>query len=1062
MEPGIRDTVPPSGADLTLDAALGGRADLTHPGHFPVAHWRRYEFLSVLGHGGMGTVYRAYDPQLGRAVALKFIRGDHPNLPSRLLREARAQARVDHPNICKVFEVGEVEGKAYIAMELVSGEPLSADDPALSLHDKLVLIRDCARALHEAHKLGILHRDIKPGNILVERAADGRRRPVVMDFGIARDDTDAEQYTRTGAMLGTPSYMSPEQARGARDLDRRSDVYSLGATLYELLAGVPPFVAETPMEVVLLVLHNDPVRLRRHAPAIPEDLETIVAKCLDKDPSRRYDSARALADDLDRWICGEPIFGRRERLLRRLLRRARKHRALVVVSLAAMLAVLVAAAYGVSTRIAAREQTAVLAAEALLGRELAQDTNKVEWLLRTAHLLPLHDTTPERARVRARMDEVAARTVPPGISAALVEYTLGRGHLVLGDFVAARDHLALALDGGLDTPELHYALGVALGEIYAARLAEAERTETEPALGERRAALEAEYIAPALASLEHARSAEIDAPSYLEGLVALYRHDDAAAIDLARRARQEAPWFYEALWLEARAHSSRARERARAGDIDGARTTFEIAAQLADEAAAIARSDASAYLNAAAMWTDVLRDHVARADPELEDRLTTELPHIVALSERAAVARPDVTRPFNQIAEVHEIDYRYIQAESLDPKEAIAAMFAAAARALAIDLEDPDALAWQTTARVAEARFQLAQGIDPVAALDEAVADAVRLYARRPDLPRARQLLTSARLMRSNRRIEHGLDPTADLAELLDPDWLSADNSDDPRPVEQVLVGHAQLATWLVYHGQDPGPPTAGSEEAFASCVARDERYVGCWQRSAWILHWSARYAQMSGGDARPLLARARERLKQADLLSRSTRWDMHFELRFIELADTVRRGEDPDPLLAQTEGDFAVCKRDRSGICMLFEAVYLVARAGIEATRGGPERDLLARAAEIVGPDSGLWDVEVLVAEIELRLATLAARPAERARHVADGLAAAARGLALYHEQPRILALSAALHLLAAQSQADPARSESLRLARAAMARARAVHPWIHVEFAATVAALAAAPDQP
>lgn len=1053
MEPGLRDMGPPSGAEITLDASLGGGAAGTRPGQFPVEGWSRYEFLAVLGHGGMGTVYRAYDVQLGRAVALKFIRGDHPNLPARLLREARAQARVDHPNICKVFEVGEVEGKAYIAMELVSGEPLRTDDPELSLHDKVVTIRDCALALHEAHKLGILHRDIKPGNILIERASDGRRRPVVMDFGIARDEADAEQFTRTGALLGTPAYMSPEQARGARDIDRRSDVYSLGATLYELLAGAPPFVADSPMQVVLRVLHDDAVRLRTRVPALPEDLETIVDKCLDKDQARRYDSARALAEDLDRWIRGEPILGRRERLDQRLLRRARKQRALVAVSVAALVAVLVAAAYGITTRIAAREHAATLAAEAQLGRELTHDSNEVEWLLRTAHMLPLHDTTPERARVRARMDEIAARSVPPGISAALVEYALGRGELVLGAPAAARDHLSRALADGLDTPELHYALGVALGDLYASALAELERTEKEPMLGERRAALEREFITPALASLERARTAEVDAPSYLAGLIALYRHDDAAAALLARRARAEAPWFYEAIELEARAHAARARTLARAGDVDAAKIAAAVAARLADEATTIARSDPGVYLGAAAMWTDVLRDHVDRVDPQLVGLLTTTLPHVVSLCESAAVARPDLTGPFHQIAAAHALHARYLFEQDQSPHEPVAAMIAASDRGLAIDPDDFAALAWRIAARVTEAWYGLVMGVDPRAALDSAVADATRLYRRHGDRPEAHTRLVGALLVRSNRAIQYNVDPTADLTEVLRLGWMLAGRADDPRPVEPLLTAYGHLAHWLVLHGQDPGPPTARSEEAFTRCVDRDARYASCWRRSAWILYWYARYAQMSGGDPRPSIARARERLRHADELSGPTSWNVELWLLGIELVDTVRRGGDLVPVLSRVDRELATCKYDPED-CAAHEAEYLLARAAASSVPDDRKRELLARAHERVGHDagSGPWSSEVLLAEIELGLATIT--PAARARHITAGLAATARGLARAPEQPRLLAISAALHLLAAES--DPiSRDESLRLARADMARARAVHPLIHVEFAATVAAL-------
>lgn len=392
MPIGSRIKVPWS---ATADASVVLRDPGTGPsearGGFPVSGWQRYVFIAELGHGGMGSVYRARDPRLGRDVALKFIRGADPLLTMRLLCEARAQARIDHPNICKVFEVDEVDGKAYIAMELVAGRPLDAVAATMALHDKVQVIRDVALALHAAHKLGILHRDIKPSNILVEIAEDRALRPVLMDFGIARDDAAELRLTETGALLGTPSYMSPEQARsGGRALDRRSDVYSLGATLYEHLSGVPPFEGDSSVNIILAVLEQEPVPLRARLASIPVDLATIVAKCLHKDPGRRYDSALALADDLDRYIRREPILGRREGWLRRVRRIAGKHRALVAT---AALALVSAALLGGVALQARSEWTR----QAELSRELEQDIQELEAQLATCRALTL-DPPPSAGR----------------------------------------------------------------------------------------------------------------------------------------------------------------------------------------------------------------------------------------------------------------------------------------------------------------------------------------------------------------------------------------------------------------------------------------------------------------------------------------------------------------------------------------------------------------------------------------------------------------------------------------------------------------------------------------
>jgi len=276
---------------------------------FPIPGWDRYEPVRLLGQGAMGRVFLARDLHLRREVALKFMRGDDPELARRFVAEARAQARVDHERVCKVYEVGEVDGKVYIAMQHIAGRPLGELRGELTVEQIAMLVRGAALGVNEAHRAGLIHRDLKPSNIMVERTADGELRPYVMDFGLARDWH--ESATMTGTVLGTPHFMSPEQARGeVSRLDRRADVYSLGATLYTLLAGAPPIPGDHPLEVLANIAVAEPRPLRAIHRDLPADLEAITLKCLDKDRSARYDSARALADDLERFLAGEPVEAR--------------------------------------------------------------------------------------------------------------------------------------------------------------------------------------------------------------------------------------------------------------------------------------------------------------------------------------------------------------------------------------------------------------------------------------------------------------------------------------------------------------------------------------------------------------------------------------------------------------------------------------------------------------------------------------------------------------------------------------------------------------------------------
>jgi WD40 repeat protein len=332
-----------------------------------------YELLEEIARGGMGVVYKARQVSLNRLVALKMILAGQlagPDDVRRFQTEAEAAANLDHPNIVPIYEVGEHEGQHYFSMKLIDGgsltQAISSQPSAISQKEAARLIAAVARAVHYAHQRGILHRDLKPGNILLasvpasggRKPPDGREQsgglrpplaeciPFVTDFGLAKRIEGDSKLTRSGAIVGTPSYMAPEQARGEKGLSVAADVYSLGAILYELLTGRPPFQAATPLDTVLQVLDKEPERPRLLAPQIDRDLETICLKCLDKDPKRRYESAAGLAHDLEHWLAGETITARRSSAWERAVRWAKRRPALagmVTVSAISLLGLLILA-----------------------------------------------------------------------------------------------------------------------------------------------------------------------------------------------------------------------------------------------------------------------------------------------------------------------------------------------------------------------------------------------------------------------------------------------------------------------------------------------------------------------------------------------------------------------------------------------------------------------------------------------------------------------------------------------------------------------------------------------
>jgi WD40 repeat protein len=301
-----------------------------------------YEIECELGRGGMGVVYKARQVAAGRVVALKMIlSGGHagPADLARFRREAQAVARLQHPGIVQVFEVGEHDGRPFFSLELVGGGSLDKRLKGGPLRPRAaaLLVERLARAMHAAHEQGVVHRDLKPANVLL--TADGK--PKVTDFGLAKT-LDVEQgQTATGALMGTPPYMAPEQAGGRRqEIGPATDVYALGAVLYECLTGRPPFQAATPLDTILQVISDEPVPPRRLQPKAPRDLETVCLKCLRKEPQKRYGSAAELAEDLRSWREGEPIKARPAGLTERALKWAKRRPALASLLLVVLLAAL--------------------------------------------------------------------------------------------------------------------------------------------------------------------------------------------------------------------------------------------------------------------------------------------------------------------------------------------------------------------------------------------------------------------------------------------------------------------------------------------------------------------------------------------------------------------------------------------------------------------------------------------------------------------------------------------------------------------------------------------------
>jgi len=474
-----------------------------------------YAIEAELGRGGMGVVYRAQQLNLRRVVALKMLISGplaSPVLLARFRTEAEAVARLAHPNIVQIYETGESAGQAFFSMEYVTGGSLAdrTRTGPLPPREAAEIAATLARAVDFAHRQGIVHRDLKPANVLL--TGDGT--PKIADFGLAKQLASDSRHTYTGDVMGSPSYMSPEQARGATaQIGPPCDIYSLGAILYELLTGRPPFLGQDTMETLVLVLHEDPLPPRRLTPRVPRDLETIALKCLDKSPRARYASAAELAEDLERFLAGRPVLARPAGIVEQTIKWARRRPAWAALIAVTMVSAATLVSYGAWKN---RQLSAALSAEQ--SQRLRAEGNFRKALDVADRRLTRAGQDPQRllAEELSFYDEIRKQ---PGSDAQIL-YERGLAARRAGDI--------LRLMGNVPQSEHAYAEAIRLLEGLAATVPESEDYRRDLAAShnglaqlwqetDRAAESEGHYLAGAklLAQLAAERPADTDFPRQL-------------------------------------------------------------------------------------------------------------------------------------------------------------------------------------------------------------------------------------------------------------------------------------------------------------------------------------------------------------------------------------------------------------------------------------------------------------------------------------------------------------------------------------------------------------------
>ena len=962
----------------------------------PVENWDRYQLGELLGAGGMGRVYKAWDPRLQRHVALKFIARDDPQVMQRFVREARAQAQVEHAHVCRVYEVGEVAGQPYIAMQLVEGWAIDEAREKMSLEHRVLVAIDAAEGIHAAHRQGLIHRDLKPSNILVSRRDDGRWEPTILDFGLARELSDAA-LTATGIPVGTPSYMAPEQARGdSSALDRRTDVWGLGATLYELFSGQPPFSGSGPIEIVFQVLNNDVPTIRDVAPELPADLATIVMFCLQREPQRRYDSARALADDLRRYRDGEPIQARPPGvayLAGKWLRRNRKLAALLSVALlitGLLLGLLV------HQRLGERER-------AVAAQKFGQDVAQIDGLMWRSRTIPLHDTLPQKQLVREQMRQIEEQMEELGSMADGPGYfAIGSGHLVLFEYDDARDYLQQSWDAGYQTPEVAYGLALSYGEAYEhqrmAALGIGDHALREARLRE----VEAAFREPALRWLRASEGVESASPHYVSALIAVHeeRNDDALA--QVEQAIEGRPWLYEAYLLQGRAYAAIGSEQAFADQPEQADEAFGIAEQALRQALAIAPSDPRVGEQMAVLkiqrWTSrrgrsddfagllealAQLDAAAVADSERADGYSVRsrvhfiwsqaleadggdpLPQIskaIDAANQALALDPHAAQPHFRLGEAYTNRGLYLLRRGKDPRRSLELGIASLLTAESIQ---PSAFGqfWIGEACRILAEYQHDNGYDPRDNLNRATEYAQRSIDIDPTLARGYFTLASAQHLLGKDARQRGEDPTAYYQRAIDTFETGMQYEPNGYLIPNDLGNtYGNLARAQMAAGGDPRDALQAAGDAYSRCSELRPRWAFPYSNKADALIIKAQYSLHHGGDPTPDLQLALPALERAlELRPHFAEAHLNRGLAHGLAAEyAYRRGEDPtlhvEQSLAAFEAglkmrpEFSVVRPDMARAACVQARFLLEQGRSPETTLSAAQRTLAPALTD--GPD--------------------------------------------------------------------------------------------------------------